>query len=243
MEEKAVAKYDYMARMARACDMFVWGIESGATTMAELDVPALLAKGTPYHASLLPNVHPELIAALLKPKNSHGIKAFSVALRDYIEDLGARIDQGQPIIGVFPTLPLELFYGLDVAAVLPELFSLVIPATFKTGVERELDASEIEGLAGHLCAFQKAPMKAFENGLLPKPMMFVKTTAPCDSSNITTQYTAHKMDVPIYAIDSPYYSNRRAFKYFVDEIKRMIETIEKATGHTLDEDRLRRRVQ
>ena len=125
MEEKAVVKYDYMARMARACDMFVWGIDSGATTMEELDIPALLAKGTEYQASLLPQVQPELIAALLKPKNSQAIKTFSMALRDYTEDLGVRIDQGKPIIGVFPVIPLELFYGLDVAAVLPEIFTLV----------------------------------------------------------------------------------------------------------------------
>lgn len=243
MEQKAVVKYDYMARMARACDMFVWGIDSGAHTMEELDIPALLAKGTEYHASLLPQVQPELIASLLKPKNGQSIKAFSLALRDYIEDLGVRIDQGKPIIGVFPTLPLELFYGLDVAAVLPEVFSLVIAATYKAGVEQELDASEVEGLPGHVCAFQKAPLMAFQNGLLPKPMMFVKTTAPCDSSNITMQYTAHKLGVPLHAVDSPYYSNRRAFKYFLDEIKRMIEKIEKATGHTMDEDRLRQRVQ
>ncbi|MDX9786309.1 MAG: 2-hydroxyacyl-CoA dehydratase family protein [Desulfobacterales bacterium] len=236
-------KYDYMARMSRACDMFVWGIDSGATTIEELDIPALLAKGTDYHASLLPKVHPELIVALLKPKNSQGIKTFSIALRDYIEDLGRRIEQEQPLIGVFPTLPLELFYGLDVAALLPELFSLVIAATYKTGVEEELDASEIEGLPGHVCAFQKAPLMAFQKGLFPKPMMFVKTTAPCDSSNITMQYTAHQLGVPLYGIDSPYYSNRRAFKYFVDEIHRMIETIEKATGHTMDEDRLRQRVE
>ncbi|MGV8073538.1 MAG: 2-hydroxyacyl-CoA dehydratase subunit D [Syntrophobacteraceae bacterium] len=243
MESPTVNKYDYLRRLSRACDMFVWGIESGAQSFEELDMPALLAKGTDYHASLVPQVHPELIVALMKPKNSVAICNFSKVLRDYIEDFGRRVDEGQPIITVFPTLPTELFYGMDVAPLLPEMLVITLAATFKAGVEPELDAAEIEGLPGHVCGFQKAPLMAEQRGLLPKPIMFVKTTAPCDSSNIVMQYTAHKVGVPLYAVDSPYYSNRRAFKYFVDEIKRMIETIEKATGHTMDEDRLRRHVE
>ncbi|MGV8075374.1 MAG: 2-hydroxyacyl-CoA dehydratase [Syntrophobacteraceae bacterium] len=244
MEQKAIEKYEYMSRITGACDLFEWCIDTGATSAQELMplLPNVLARGTEYHASLVPQAHPDLIAAIMKPKNSGAIKSWAVAARDYILDLCDRIDRGKPLIGVFPNVPLELFYAMDLAPIVPEMWSLILPATYSTGVEPELDDSEIEGFPGHVCAFQKAPLAAMEKGLLPTPSMFFKFTAACDSSNIVMQYTANKLNIGLYAIDSPYYSNRRAFKYFVDEIHRMIERIEKATGHTIDEDLLRHRV-
>ncbi|MGV8074321.1 MAG: 2-hydroxyacyl-CoA dehydratase [Syntrophobacteraceae bacterium] len=245
MEQKAIEKYEYLHRIVAICDLLEMAIDTGATTPQELmpHIPGLLGKVTEYHASLLPRVHPELIDAALKPKNSQAIKYFALGLRDYVTGIADGVDQGKPLIHYFVAVPGEIFYAMDVVGIETELWTLLIPAVLKEGVEPELDESEIEGFAGHMCGFGRAPFMALQKGLLPKPFMFVKTTAPCDSSNITTQYAAHKLNIPLYAVDSPYYTNRRAFRYFLDEFKRMIETIEKTTGHTLDEDKLRSRVE
>ncbi|MGV8075023.1 MAG: 2-hydroxyacyl-CoA dehydratase [Syntrophobacteraceae bacterium] len=245
MTQKAIEKYEYLHRVVAICDLLEMAVDTGATTPQELapHIPGLLEQATEYHASILARAQPELVEAVLKPKNSQAIKTFAGALRDYVTGVADGIDQGKPLIHYFVAVPCEIFYAMDVVGIMTELWTLLIPAVLNEGVEPELDYSEIEGLPSHLCGFQRAPFAALQKGLLPKPLMFVKTTAPCDSSNITMQYAAYKFNIPLYAVDSPYYTNRRAFRYFLDEFKRMIETIEKTTGHTLDEDKLRSRVE
>jgi benzoyl-CoA reductase/2-hydroxyglutaryl-CoA dehydratase subunit BcrC/BadD/HgdB len=56
------------------------------------------------------------------------------------------------------------------------------------------------------------------------------------------QYMAHRLKVPLVTVDSPYYNNARSFAYFHDEFKRMVEKVQKITGHTLDEETLRKHV-
>jgi benzoyl-CoA reductase/2-hydroxyglutaryl-CoA dehydratase subunit BcrC/BadD/HgdB len=53
------------------------------------------------------------------------------------------------------------------------------------------------------------------------------------------EWTAERFKVPLIVLETPYYMNERGHKYFVGELKRMIEQIEKITGKSLNEDKLR----
>ena len=48
-----------------------------------------------------------------------------------------------------------------------------------------------------------------------------------------------KFDVPLIMLETPYYKNERGHRFAIGEVKRMIRELEKLTGNTLDEDRLR----
>ena len=65
---RMIDKYEYLRRLDALCDLIITATTSGAPT-----VEVLMANLPPlpeYHASLLPQIFPEFIASILKPKNS-----------------------------------------------------------------------------------------------------------------------------------------------------------------------------
>ncbi len=243
MSSQAMTKYEYIRKVDAICDLFVLGIESGATTPAELDLPALLAKAPEYAASLLPRVYPEVITAVLKPKNAQTTLKHSLAVKQYLTDLTQRLDEGQPVLYYYGAMSPEIFLGMDLIPLCYELLPIYISGVFSDGVEEELDTTHADGVPAHVCSAQKGSHSALAEGKLPKPDVLVKTGIPCDSSNMMYQYVMELYDAEVVVMDAPYYSNERAFRYYVDEYKRMIERLERLTGHTLDEERLRTYVQ
>lgn len=242
--DKAVEKYDYIRRVDAICDLITGVLATGAQTPEELGehLPGLLQMVPEYHASLVPKVYPDLVEALLKPKNRN-IGTFILALKEYMTDLTNHMDEGRPLVSFFPFCGPEIFLSMGLVPLNSEVLPFIIAIALADGVVSELDEAERDGLPGHVCGFQKVPLKAIEKGLLPKPDLFITNTAPCDSSNIMYQLINKRLNVPVMMVDSPYYNNTKAFKYYLDEFKKMVEKLEKATGSTLDEDRLRRHVE
>ncbi len=243
--DSAIMKYDYLRRSDAICDLITGVLATGAQTPEELGehLPGLLQMVPEYHASLVPRVYPDLVEAFLKPKNRNSIGTFILAFKEYLTDLVKNIDEGRPLISNFPFFSLEIFYSMGLVPCMSEVVPFVIAIALTDGVVSELDEAERDGLPGHVCGFQKVPMKAIERGLLPKPDLFITNTAPCDSSNIMYQLIKKRLNVPVLMVDSPYYNDTKAFKYYLDEFKRMVEKLEKASGCTLDEERLRRHVE
>jgi len=242
--DKAIEKYDYFRRVDAICDLIAGVLATGAQTPEELGehLPGLLQMVPEYHASLVPKVYPDLVETLLKPKNRN-IGTFIFALKEYMTDLVNHMDEGRPLVSFFPFCGPEIFLSMGLVPLNSEVIPFLIAVALTDGVVSELDDAERDGLPGHVCGFQKVPLKAIENGLLPKPDLFVTNTAPCDSSNIMYQLINKRLNVPVVTVDSPYYNHTKAFKYYLDEFKKMVEMVEKATGSTLDEDRLRRHVE
>jgi len=243
--DKAIEKYDYFRRVDAICDLITGVLATGAQTPEELGehLPGLLQMVPEYHASLVPKVYPDLVEALLKPKNRNSVGMFILAFKDYLTALTDNMDEGRPLVSNFPFFSPEIFLSMGLVPCLSEVIPFVVAIALTDGVVEELDASERDGLPGHVCGFQKVPMKAIEKGLLPKPDLFITNTAPCDSSNIMYQLIKKRLNVPVMMVDSPYYNNTKAFKYYLDEFKKMVEKLEETSGSTLDEDRLRRHVE
>ncbi len=242
-QESSLMKYDYLRRVDAVCDLFQMAIATGAERPEDLDIPTLMQALPEYHASLVPQIYPEVIAGILKPKNRAAIASHMVAAKQYVTDLTTRIDEGQPVIYNFAVSTPEIFLGMGITPICYELMPIYMAAAFVGGVDADIDVTEDEGLPGHICSAQKAPNGALKRGKLPPPDLFVKSTVPCNSSNMMYQWAQEEYGVELILLDCPYYSNQRAFRYFVDEWKRMIERVEKATGCTLDEDRLRHHVE
>lgn len=243
--ENAIEKYDYIRRVDAICDLITGVLATGAQTPEELGehLPVLLQMVPAYHASLVPKVYPDLVEAILKPKNRNSFGMFILALKEYLTDLASNIDDGHPIVSNFPFFSPEIFRAMQLVPCQSEVIPFMLPAMLNDGVVEELDEAEREGLPGHVCGFQKVPMKAIEKGLLPRPDLFITNTAPCDSSNIMYQFIQKRLNVPVVMVDSPYYNDTKAFKYYLDEFKKMVEKLETSTHRTLDEDRLRRHVE
>ena len=244
-KNKAITKYDYFRRVDAVCDLLTGVLATGAQTPEELGerLPALLQMIPEYHAALVPKAYPDLIEALLKPKNRNAIGTFILAFKEYLTALTDNIDEGLPIVSNFPFSSPEIFLSMGLVPCLSEVFPFVLAIALTDGVVQELDEAELEGFPGHVCGFQKVPLKAIEKGALPKPDLFITNTAPCDSSNIMYQFLTRRLNVPVLMVDSPYYNNTKAFRYYLGEFRKMVEKLQKMTGRTMDEERLRRHVE
>lgn len=241
--ESSLTKYEYIRKLDATCDLFAVAIASGAGSASELDIPSLVKNIPEYHASLLGSGFPEVLEAIMKPKNAKAIHAHTVAVKQYLADLTRKWDEGQPILYYSASMSPEIFLGMDLMPMAYELLPFNISAMFVDGVEKEIDAAEAAGIPAHACSAHKPITSAIEMGKMPKPDIFVKTSVPCDSGNMLYQYAREMYDARFIVIDAPYYHNQRAFRFFVDEWKRMIEELEKVTGKSLDEDRLRKHVE
>lgn len=247
MENRALKKYDYLHRLDATCDLLRDALSSGAKTLDELTekwpgIKAGLAEehGEEYLQNLFEVIFPEVAESLLKPKHLRETVKFAIALKKYCTDLGKYLDDGKPVVYNWPTLTPEIWFAMDIVPVFPiEGLAGLLSAIYTDGVEAEDDDVEKEGIAFHICTFNKGPLKAIEKGKLPKPDLIIKNSAPCDSSNLIYQYAAHLHKVPLLILDSPYYTDQRAFKYYTQNLKEMLADQEKVTGKRINVDKLR----
>jgi benzoyl-CoA reductase/2-hydroxyglutaryl-CoA dehydratase subunit BcrC/BadD/HgdB len=243
METSSRTKYEWLRQIDATTDLVGGVLGTGATSPDQLDLPALLSQVPEYHASLVPQLWPDVLVSVMKPKNSGAVATCAHAIKMYMNDLFQRMDEGKPVVYHYFLMTPEIFLGMDMAPICFEIYPALLCAFYQKGVEEEIDHIEEKGYPGHLCSAQKGATGAFEMGRMPLPTVMVKHGTPCDPSNMLYQYTMEKFNVPMIVVDSPYYSNQRAFRYYLDEWKRMIDELEKLTGHTIDEDRLRKHVE
>lgn len=244
---KELAKWDYLHRLDATMDILSAGLSAGMKTSGDLEVKRKEIIGTlsefherEYIEGLVQDIYPEVAEALFKPKHINSVIKFAYALKGYCNDLNDHIAAGKPIIYSFPVLPPELYFGMDLKFIVPfEAVAGLLSGLYMSGVEDTADAAEKDGFKEHICTFTKGPIKAMEMGLLPKPDVLIKNGSPCDSSNLNYLYAADVLDIPLLTVDSPYYTDKRAFKYYKENIREMLVDLEKITGHKMNEEKLR----
>ncbi|MEM3466076.1 MAG: 2-hydroxyacyl-CoA dehydratase family protein [Candidatus Jordarchaeales archaeon] len=236
-------KYEWIKRLDTACDLVESLLGTGATRVEQLDMGALLMFLDDYQKETVGMIQPELIPAILKPKHRNTILYHVRALKQYLNDFCERVDKGAPVVyHYFPMTP-EVFWALGVAPICYEMMAVYCSAFFKEGMAPEIDYTEELGYPHHLCSAQKGAFGGMLKGKTPKPDVLVKNSPPCDPSVMLYQVTAEHYNIPIIAIESPYYSNAEAFEFYVSEWHNMIRELEVLTGNTLDEEELRKHVQ
>lgn len=176
----------------------------------------------------------------LKEKNKGIAKVVFRAAQDYFEFIYQGILSGKKVIQHYFPISTEFMWAVDCIPMCFDSLGAISAVFYRDGQEDGIDRLLSEGFPDHLCAAQTGSAGYMLDGLVPKPDIFFKTAAPCDSSNMMYEYVAHKFNVPLVVVDSPYYHNKRGLKFAIDEIKRAIEQLEKITGNTLNEDTLRR---
>ncbi len=149
-------------------------------------------------------------------------------------------EQGKPFIaGYFCNAP-EVFHAMDLTwYMLMETPFLAASAPFLT---EDIQAAEDMGLGSDLCTAIRLPIYYIETGQLPIPTACLGLIYPCDGAPMLHQVMMHNkgwQNVPVYAADPPYTSDQRAIDYFADELKRMVEFLEKHTKQTLDMNALK----
>jgi len=185
-------------------------------------------------------VQPDLVDTILKEKNRASAYAFVDNIMTYTDWVNEQLDAGKLACYHYFPISVEIMQALDVVPICYEVACGLTSALYTDGAEDGVDAIEAEGYPDHLCSTQKGTAGYLLMGVVPKPDILIKTATPCDASNRLYEWTAHKFKVPFIILETPYYRNERGLRYMVDEIKQMIEQLEKITGNKLQEDKLRK---
>jgi benzoyl-CoA reductase subunit B len=139
---------------------------------------------------------------------------------------------------MFCTSP-ELLRAMDIQ---PLCFEPYYSPVSQGRTEELADAAVNMGFPSEICTLMKMAVGLIASEMAPKPDVIITASHPCDSMTIGyPSYMSLPMlkDVPMFAVDSPYWRDERAEQYVADELKRMIAFIEEETGNRLDVDRLK----
>ncbi len=105
-----------------------------------------------------------------------------------------------------------------------------------------LQQAENSGISETLCSYHKTFIGAAERGLLPKPKCIVYTNLTCDANLLTFRRLADFFQVPVFAIDVPSGQNEGNVSYVADQLRDLALFLQKHTGKSIDEERLRERL-
>jgi benzoyl-CoA reductase/2-hydroxyglutaryl-CoA dehydratase subunit BcrC/BadD/HgdB len=156
----------------------------------------------------------------------------------------------------------EILRTMDIKMVFPENWAPICAA--KRDTERFLKAAEAEGYSHNLCTYLtcslghdimrfrsgEAPPDAPDGGLAKPTIMLGQGHMVCDPRTKFFQALQRYHDVPIYVNNTlypPYDANLQEVRpyyvnYYVEELKGVIEFLERNTGRKMDWDQLDHRV-
>ena len=149
------------------------------------------------------------------------------------------VENDKPFIGGYFCNAPELFNAMN----LPWFMLMETPflAASAPYLLQDIEGTEEMGLGTDLCTAIRLPIYYVETGLMPVPSAVLGLLYPCDGAPMLHQVLEHNeawKDVPIFSCDPPYTSDERAVNYFADELRRMVDFLQKHTGRTLDMKRL-----
>ena len=146
--------------------------------------------------------------------------------------------QESAIVSIFT--PCELLQEAGIHPYNVEGFSCYLSAS---KAERAfLQQAENTGISETLCSYHKTFLGAAQKGLLPKPKCIVYTNLTCDANLLTFRTLADFYQVPVFAIDVPWNQTKENVQYVADQLRDLKVFLEKNTGKTISEDRLKERL-
>jgi benzoyl-CoA reductase/2-hydroxyglutaryl-CoA dehydratase subunit BcrC/BadD/HgdB len=201
---------------------------------------------------------------------THSTKVLSCTLeatryqRDYVADLKRRVvDYGEPFAIVQADTPHEIFHAMDIPIVTNQWWSSYIAA--KQLSPRYVEVLEREGFTGSTCKYCSLGLactldndpKTAPWGGLPRPTVLVARLT-CDCIQRVFRLWANALGSRFYPLEAPgwehkdvrwFVNNKTDWEsvytsprldLMVEEMRGLIDLLEKETGRRFDEGRLRR---
>jgi hypothetical protein len=152
-QNSILEKYQYLRDIDALVDIQLEVLATDATTPEELDanMPDIKSRLSDYPASLITKACKNFITSLIKPKHSVSGLAHMRMWKQYMNDLAKGMEEGRPVVGFFGGSTAELFPALGVLPIFYEAIAAFLSVGLTAGVEDDLDESEEDGFATHLC--------------------------------------------------------------------------------------------
>ena len=153
-----------------------------------------------------------------------------IVMKNIIQALGK--PENAAMVSIF--VPGEL---VTAAGLTP--YSVEALSCFIAGTKCEqtfLRRTEEEGFPETMCSYHRVFLGAALSGLLPKPKCTIYTNLACDGNMMTFPYLKEKFGCEGFYIDVPYEKNQESVKYVADQLRKLKDFLEEATGRKIPEE-------
>ncbi len=137
-------------------------------------------------------------------------------------------------------VPPEILHAMGLVPFCVEAVGMMLPIFNAELAEHFIDVAENSGYPGDICSLPKSTLGLVLEDQFPAPRAIITSNSPCDGGMASYIPIEQKMNVPVFRLDFPYnFTQPKALDYYTEEVKRMIEFLERHTGRKLDYDRLK----
>jgi benzoyl-CoA reductase/2-hydroxyglutaryl-CoA dehydratase subunit BcrC/BadD/HgdB len=144
--------------------------------------------------------------------------------------------------------PSEILYTMGIQPLFPENYACV--ATVMKTARNMFDASEAYGISRDLCSYSRCVMGSILGSEAPfggmeKPDVLISTKDVCVVYMKWWELMAHTLKCPLYVIDCPVITDKienHHIKYVDEQLRSLVSELEKVTGTSLDEEKLKEAV-
>ncbi len=176
-------------------------------------------------------------------KTSTGVDLHYVPTKAFVDhhnEIIRRYLSGEPFITSYFCCAPEIYTAMDLPwnTFLTPAFTGAIKPTFHD----DIDASGKMFTGMDLCTIIRLAGYYVEEDMVPPPTAVVAMIHPCDGINVVHQVMAKNekwSKIPVFGADPPYWADERSYNYYADELKKMVEFLQKHTKISLDMKRLR----
>jgi len=190
----------------------------------------IITEGTEAAASALAAAAPSENDAMWS------LAAVTGMLADYWRKIYDAYQNEQPVAWTNFGIPTELFYAMDIV---PVVVDVLAANAAQYGLAHKYNDRAAEKVPEYLCSNNTILLGAALSGDVAPPHIMVHPANPCDSNMGTYPVFSEYFKYPYFLIDMPYITTEQSIPYVANEYKQLIAVLEKATGRTLDYDKLR----
>lgn len=173
-----------------------------------------------------------LTAAIMAGNSSHR-KLYALELAR----LGTRLYSGANRVawcGI--TAPFDLLNAMGVTSCFVEFIGAMLASTGVVG--SFLEETDHIGYSPDACSYHRAVTGATLKGLMPVPEILIGTTNPCSGGLAVIEHLAYHFKKPIFVLHIPQDETDAGVRFLAGQLREMVDFVTRATGITLDRDRL-----
>jgi benzoyl-CoA reductase/2-hydroxyglutaryl-CoA dehydratase subunit BcrC/BadD/HgdB len=133
--------------------------------------------------------------------------------------------------------PVEILYAMGISPLHNEVTTWT--SALLLGNQSDfITAGSEAGLATEICSPHRGLAGGYFRKLLPRPDVVLWSNLICDNTAKSGEYIQELTGCPGFFLDHPFGNTEREERYFVEELKDMIQFLEKTSGHKMDWDKL-----
>ncbi len=168
-----------------------------------------------------------------RPDTSRSEQLYYGMLDKYFGNVLRARQEGGFVAGHTVFFPVEVLYAMGIAPMHNEVTTWT--SALLLGNQADfLTAGAEAGLAAEICSPHRGLAGGYFRGMLPKPDAFIWTNLICDNTSKSGEYIMQMTGCPGFFLDHPFGSSEKEEQYMVDELKDMIDFLEKTSGRKMD---------